>query len=600
MNNTNKTVFRTSVLLSKNFIKMSKVLAIGVNPIFAQIYGELIDKFNYIESKGALTEHGEFFYTIPELAKNTGWSIKPVRTCLQTMREFGLISTRTAGVPQKIHYTINVDSFDLLYVTIQIMQNLEKHTRIIDEICTKIDDKTQENDIISIAMEAIYAKKDEISLEFGVSNDKKAWENITESGKKYISDHMVETILQKLPTVMIKSYPGLLLKVTHGNDQKLPTVTSISKNKYNKNKEQEHLPTEVGLNDDFLDNLPEMDIPSELYALPEEKAKASKSGKFNSCKVAIDTAKEFGIQFNASSKSMGNARNINKKVNSKEIDQKIMEVALRYYFLDNTRYISQDNHCLSHFYSTMPKYLGLVDVEPDENHKTVAKIFATKWNLQNNEEFCLFLGKIIKNLLKADDISAEDAVSCAKWWEMNNDSEFCPIITDISTLVDKFIKLLPRIKNNKNTAVEKKPISKHLEYLSDKPYTKFWESYLEEWSKTSKTAPQSNSLYEWCVRYAYWYFRCVALSSGANRGMCASSHDMKKHAILEFAGNIVITSAYFSWMKKQFDEGYRGSLFDFFPCQKMFDRYISLQKVEAWKIRGLYEMEEFKEIIREM
>jgi hypothetical protein len=122
-----------SIVINKNLMR-----TIGVHE--AIIYCELLSRNNYFETREDLTEDGYFFNTIEDLELGTCLSEYQQRRAIKKLCEFGLIETKTKGLPAKRYFKI-VDDVSLItkYIaqgkeTVQLRRNLRTRTEVTKEL----------------------------------------------------------------------------------------------------------------------------------------------------------------------------------------------------------------------------------------------------------------------------------------------------------------------------------------------------------------------------------------------------------------------------------------------------------------------------------
>lgn len=100
-------------LIANGNIPLNKGLLqnFGVNA--AIIYAELLNKFIYYYSTDQLTDDGYFYYTIPQLKKNTSLGRKQQDKAIEKLINAELIFKDLKSVPPKRHFKLN-DDYDAI------------------------------------------------------------------------------------------------------------------------------------------------------------------------------------------------------------------------------------------------------------------------------------------------------------------------------------------------------------------------------------------------------------------------------------------------------------------------------------------------------
>ncbi len=106
-------------------IYISKALARLFGSNLAILYGELVSRYKYFDSKNQLTPDGYFFNTIEDLGKGTELGDKPQRAAINKLQELGLIEFKLRGLPAKRYFKI-LD-------TPKLAEYLEEGERLISE-----------------------------------------------------------------------------------------------------------------------------------------------------------------------------------------------------------------------------------------------------------------------------------------------------------------------------------------------------------------------------------------------------------------------------------------------------------------------------------
>lgn len=95
------------LLRSDGSIVVNKKLMHGIGLNEAIIYSELLSKYYYFESRGQLQYDNVFFNTIDDLYLSTCISDRGQRTAIKNLVDFGLLATKTRGLPPKRYFKLN-------------------------------------------------------------------------------------------------------------------------------------------------------------------------------------------------------------------------------------------------------------------------------------------------------------------------------------------------------------------------------------------------------------------------------------------------------------------------------------------------------------
>lgn len=110
-------------------IVTNKNLIFSIGREQAEIYTELIAKYNYFNIREGLTEDGFFFNTVDNLYLDTGYGEKPQRAAIKKLEKLKLIEYKLQGIPPKRYFKV-VDNSQLLLEIISdgknIRENIEK------------------------------------------------------------------------------------------------------------------------------------------------------------------------------------------------------------------------------------------------------------------------------------------------------------------------------------------------------------------------------------------------------------------------------------------------------------------------------------------
>lgn len=117
-------------------IVVNKNLMFSIGHDEAEIYAELISKYNYFNIRETLTEDGYFFNTVDDLYLDTCYGEKTQRKVIERLVGLGLIHYKVKGMPPKRYFRI-VDNSELIlkYIT----EGREKREELEKKLLSNVD-----------------------------------------------------------------------------------------------------------------------------------------------------------------------------------------------------------------------------------------------------------------------------------------------------------------------------------------------------------------------------------------------------------------------------------------------------------------------------
>jgi len=103
------------LLRSDGSVVTNKKLMHGIGLNEAIIYSELLSKYYYFEARGQLQYDNVFFNTIDDLYLSTCISDRGQRTAIKNLVTYGLLATKTRGLPPKRYFKLSFDEEVISY-----------------------------------------------------------------------------------------------------------------------------------------------------------------------------------------------------------------------------------------------------------------------------------------------------------------------------------------------------------------------------------------------------------------------------------------------------------------------------------------------------